>query len=497
VKKKRFSFLTLLGIACLVSAGTIFALAHFGGIKPAITDDVVKSETVPAPQIKPASWFDNRPASFADLAERVSPAVVNISTQTTVKNNRQMPFRQFGPNDPFNDFFNRFFDQMPEEEKRNSLGSGVIIEENGTILTNNHVISGADQIEVKLKDGRKYKAIVVGTDEKTDVAVIKIKEKAKLPTAVLGDSDSMRPGDWTMAIGNPFGLEQTVTVGVVSATGRVIGGGPYAKFIQTDASINPGNSGGPLFNLKGEVIGINTMIYATGQGIGFAIPINLAKQIAPQLEKDGKVTRGWLGVSIQEITPELAKSFGIKDEDGALIAEVFDGSPAAKLGIKRGDVITMFDGQKINDPYDLSLTVGNTIPGKEVDVIVLREGKEVQLKGKIGMNEDERLAEASPSASGGKADVLGLVTRSLSESDFQRYELPKGTSGVVIERVEPGSSAEAADVRSGDILLEMNGAKVTNMSSYKDLIKKLEKGKVVRLFLKRGIASIFVAFPLN
>ncbi len=446
--------------------------------------------------VQPVSWFEARPSSFADLAERVDDAVVNISSNKLVRRpNMRMP--RFGPRDPFDDFFERFFEGMPEEQKQRSLGSGFIIDDRGTILTNNHVVSQADEVEVTLVDGRSFKAKTIGVDEKTDIAVIRITSDEKLPFVKLGDSKKMRPGDWVMAIGNPFGLENTVTVGVVSAKGRLIGGGPYAKFIQTDASINPGNSGGPLFNMQGEVIGINTMIYAGGQGIGFAIPIDLAKSMLPELVEKGSVSRGWLGVAIQDVTPELAKSFGLEKPEGALIAEVYSGSPAAKAGFRRGDIVVEYDGEKIEEPYDLSLYVGQTKPNKSVKAVVLRDGKRTELSVKVGKQEKGQTtaAQEEPSVAG-KADKLGLVARTISAEDAHRLDVPAGFRGVVVARVEPGSPAERAGVHAGDVVLEVNGAKIDGIAAYRAGVEKLKEGGFVRLFLKRGRASIYVAFKL-
>ncbi len=324
------------------------------------------------------------PQSFADLAEKVKPAVVNISTETTVRIPGN-PFRHFfGPDEegPFGDFFKRFFGDIPDRElKQQSLGSGFIIDKDGYIITNNHVVEGADEIRVKLADKREFRARVVGRDPKTDLALIKISSVFKdLPTLPLGDSDKIRVGDWVLAIGNPFGLEHTVTQGIISATGRVIGSGPYDNFLQTDAPINPGNSGGPLINLKGEVIGINTAIIASGQGIGFAIPSNMAKSVISQLKEKGKVTRGWIGVSIQSLTPELARSFGLKETKGALVADVEPGGPADLAGIKRGDIIISFNEIEIKEMSDLPRIVAETPIGKTVNVKIIRNGKEKVLR---------------------------------------------------------------------------------------------------------------------
>jgi serine protease Do len=461
----------------------------------------------------PAAWYDSRgetakadtacdsrPNSFADLAERVTPAVVNIATSKRVSSMGQgMPFPRFGPQDPFDDFFNKFFDQVPNEQTMRSLGSGFIIDEKGTILTNNHVVSRADDIEVGISDGRKFKADILGVDEKTDIAVIRIKSKdnEKFPFAKLGNSKDIRAGDWAIAVGNPFGLEHTVTVGVISAKGRMIGGGaPFAKFIQTDASINPGNSGGPLFSTNGEVIGINTMIQANGQGIGFAIPIDMAKAMIPELVEKGSVSRGWLGVSIQEITPELAKSFKIENGKGALIAEVYEGSPAEEAGLKRGDVVIEYNGEKVEEPLDLSINVGQSKPGSDVKLVVLRGGEKKELAVKIGKQKGSETAFRPGAIDKGKSDVLGLVVRSITMDDAAELGVPATFKGIVVVRVEPESSAAMADVRTGDIVLEINDEKIQGVEDYERAASKLKKGDFVRLFVKRQNASVYLAFKL-
>lgn len=492
----------LVAASFLGSLITFLVLSGMHGVDNAQTQDVVGVK--PAP-VQTAGWSDtSRPASFADLASQVSPAIVNISTKKIVKRPQMQPFGQFGggPRDPSLDqFFEHFFEGGAGPQQRapqQSLGSGFIIDKDGTILTNTHVVEGADEIEVQLADERKFKAEVVGEDPRSDVAVIKIKAEADVPFVKLGDSDKMRPGDWVMAIGNPFGLEKTVTVGVVSATGRVVGGGTYGKYIQTDASINPGNSGGPLFNLQGEVIGINSMIFANGQGIGFAIPINLANQLTPQLVKQGKVTRGWLGVAVQDITPELAQSFGLAKAEGALIAEVYPESPAAKAGIQRGDVVQSYDGQAVKEPYDLTLAVGSTVPGKDAAIVVLRGGQQKSLTVRVGENKEGQSAQATPQqgTSPTSADRLGLVLRNITPEDAPDLDVPANFRGVVVMRVEPGSVAEAAELAAGDVILEVNGTKVETLATYQNAVKTLKAGGFVRLLVKRGKASIYLGFQL-
>ena len=492
--EKKFSLWTVLAVSTLTAVVVVGALAWTGSVRRGAAQDIVVQGDG-SPVVKPAAWFQAQPQSFADLAEKVQSAVVNISTSKRVGPRGGIP--RFGPQqDPFDDFFNKFFEGMPKEQTQRSLGSGFIIDKDGTIITNNHVVSQADDIEVQLSNNKKYKGKVVGVDEKTDIAVIRIKADGDLPYVTLGSSKEMRPGDWVMAIGNPFGLEHTVTVGVVSAIGRAIGGGPYAKFIQTDASINPGNSGGPLFNVKGEVIGLNTMIYAAGQGIGFAIPIDLAKNLVPQLVEKGVVARGWLGVAIQEVTPELAKSFGLKEDDkGALIAEVYAGSPAAKGGMVRGDVVVEFNGKKVDDPYDLSLEVGETKPDSEVQLVVLRGGKRHDLKLKVGKHEGKEMTAASGGDETerlGKADALGIVPRALSAGDAPG----SGVRGVAVGRVEPDSAAERAGVQGGDIVTEVGGKPVASVDEYRLATKELKKGDLVRILVRRQNASIYMAFRL-
>lgn len=439
------------------------------------------------------------PASFADVAEKASPAVVNISTVKMVKGSGDQTFRFHGPrgpnsqNDPFQEFFERFFrEQMPRRDhKENALGSGFLMEPSGVIITNNHVVEDADEILVKLSDGREFKAEVMGRDPKTDLAVIKIKDGSGhgFPYLNLGDSEATRIGDWVVAIGNPFGLEHTVTAGILSAKGRVIGAGPYDDFLQTDASINFGNSGGPLLNLNGEVIGINTAIVAGGTGIGFAIPTSLAKGIIEQLKDKGKVVRGWLGVMIQKITPELAKSFDLKSEKGALVADVTSGGPAEKAGIKRGDVIITFDGKDIEEWSDLPTIVAATPVGKEVEVQVIREGKEKSFNITIAELDDEKLARGSSPSGSGEIE-LGLTVQELTPDIAERLGLSE-REGVVVSGVEDDSPAAEAGFRPGDLILEINREKVNNVNDYRRLIKDVKKGEMVLFLVKRGSNTLF------
>jgi len=441
------------------------------------------------------------PQLFVELAKRVKPGVVNISTKKTVKGGGRV-FRHFSPpsreRDLFRDFFgeeffNRFFGEIPQRDYvQRSLGSGFIIDREGYIITNNHVVEGASEIRVRLSTEKEYDAEIVGRDSKTDLALIKIKAWNDLPVVELGDSDKLEIGEWVMAIGNPFGLSHTVTVGIVSAKGRVIGSGPYDDFIQTDASINPGNSGGPLFNLQGEVVGINTAIVATGQGIGFAIPINVAKEVIPQLKKKGKVTRGGIGVYVQKLTPELAKSFGLEKSKGALVADVIPGGAAEAGGIRRGDVIVKFDGKDIDEMNELPRIVASTPVGKDVEVEVLREGKPLKLRLKVGELKEEPAAPAAE-----KAQIeLGMSVQEITPEVARQLQL-KEPGGVIVSRVEPGGPAEEAGVQQGDIIREVNGRVIRTLSDYQSAIAKIKKDEVVRLLIKRGERSLYLAFRSN
>jgi serine protease Do len=435
------------------------------------------------------------PQSFADLAEKVRPSVVNIRAETTL-NIPGSPFKHFFGTErsPFDDFFKRFFGNIPDRElKQKSLGSGFIVDRDGYIITNNHVVENAQEIKVKLADGREFNARVVGRDPKTDLALIKISSVFKdLPTLSLGDSDSIRVGDWVLAIGNPFGLEHTVTQGIISARGRAIGSGPYDNFLQTDAPINPGNSGGPLVNLKGEVIGINTAIIATGQGIGFAIPINTAKSVISQLKEKGKVTRGWIGVSVQTVTPEIANSFGLKEPKGALVGDIALGGPADSAGAKRGDIITEFDGKNIKNMSDLPRIVAETPVGKEVDMKVLREGKEINLRLKVAEMTEERLASQM---SVPEKDI-GITVANI-DPHLQREFGIKDKSGVVVVNIEPGSPADDAGIQAGDIIKEVNRIPIKNMKDYESAMVKWKKDRPVLFLVRRDNQTFYISINVS
>jgi serine protease Do len=398
----------------------------------------------------------------------------------------------FGEEDPFNDFWRRFFGgPLPRgPQRQRSLGSGFIIDADGSILTNNHVVENAQKIVVKLSDDQEYEAKVIGRDPKTDIAIIKINAKGTLAAASLGDSDSLDVGEWVVAIGNPFGLDSTVTSGIVSAKGRHIGQGPYDNFIQTDASINPGNSGGPLINLRGEVIGINTAIFSrTGgnMGIGFAIPINLVKELLPQLRGKGKVTRGYLGVLIQKVTPEIAESLAMDRGYGALVANVSKDGPAEKAGVKVGDVIVEFDGKEVRDSGDLPIIVARTPVDKKVRMKVLRDKKEITLNVAVGELKDEEVVASVP-----EKGELGMTVQKLTPQIAESLGLDK-TDGVVVTAVEPGSAADEAGVRRGDVIVEVDRKPVRSVEDYRKAIGGSRKGRGVLFLVRRGESTLFLA----
>ncbi|HET6459858.1 MAG TPA: DegQ family serine endoprotease [Syntrophales bacterium] len=439
----------------------------------------------------PAVNVVREPVSFADLAEKLSPAVVNISTTTIVKGRGEplfgndMPFPHFFGRD---DFFRRFFEEAPEREfKQNSLGSGFIISSDGYIFTNNHVVEKADKIKVKLAVGKEYDAEVKGKDPTTDIALIKINPERSLPVVEFGDSDKLRTGEWVFAIGNPFGLEHTVTAGIVSAKGRVIGSGPYDNFIQTDASINPGNSGGPLFNMDGRVIGINTAIVADGHGIGFAIPINTAKSILADLKTKGSVTRGWLGISIQDITEDIAENMKLKDTKGALVGNVFEGDPADKAGIKTGDIIVEITGKKIQDAHELMIIVAALTVGEKITVKVLRDGKEKTLTAVIGERKDEKEIVHK----GNTREYYGMAVQEITPDMAEHLGL-KEKSGVIISQVRDGSPADDAGLKIQDIILQINKVRISSIKDLQNEIKKESQEGTILLLIKRGEMRFFV-----
>jgi serine protease Do len=483
----RNSRVVVLVLASIAAGILLTAGFNVSPIARALWGDKEKPVVVPA-----AAGLRMLPVDIPQLFKEVSPAVVNISTTQVVKLNRPRMRNPFGQQDPFDEFFNNFFGRMPKEQKRRSLGSGFIVSPDGYILTNNHVVEKADEVTVTLLDKEEFKAKVVGTDPKIDIALIKIDAKKKLAHVSLGDSDRLEVGEWVLAIGNPFGLGHTVTAGIVGAKGRIIGSGPYDDFIQTDASINPGNSGGPLFNLKGEVVGINTAIIQGGQGIGFATPIQLAKSVLDQLKEKGKVTRGWLGVYIQPLTPDAAENLGISGRRGALVSDVTSGGPAEKAGIRSGDVIVGFNGKEIRDEHELPQAVASTKPGKTVDVRLLRDGKETTVAVTIA----EMAGEPGKPAGGHDLPKnLGLTVQDITPEIAQRFQI-EDTKGVVVTDVEDGSPADEAGFNEGDIIrviLRQNKRNpVTNAAEFAKLVKKFQSDKTMLFLVERGDSRVLL-----
>ncbi|WP_457554087.1 Do family serine endopeptidase [Desulfobacula sp.] len=434
------------------------------------------------------------PISFAQLAKQAKPGVVNIQTEKIIQGGGRV-FKHFygqpfgGNKDPFQDFFAPFFNQRAQDRKESSLGSGFIISDDGYIVTNNHVIKDADQIKVILHDKTEYEGKIIGTDPMTDLALIKIKAKNLTPLK-FGKSSETPVGSWVVAIGSPFGLEQTVTAGIVSAKGRILGSGPYDDFIQTDASINPGNSGGPLLNLDGEVIGINTAIIRSGQGIGFAIPSDLATGIIDQLTEQKSVSRGWMGVAIQNVTGKLAKYYGIKETKGVYVAKVYEDDPAAKAGIKVGDVIFSINDKPIASSRDLTLTIGSSSVGEMVKVKLIRDGKEKIFKVKLGKRPDQ-----NPETKGiiDGYDSFGFRLKQMDAKIAQKFGYPENIKGLVVIDIKADSQAAKTDVHQGDLLLEMNRHKIETIEGYQQYLNMTKKGGLVQLLFRRGNSHVFVA----
>ncbi len=445
------------------------------------------------------------------IAKEKNIAVVNVSVKAKKQNvvqrprgpQRRGPRGPRGPGGPGgkNDFYDRFqdfFDRFPEQRPRGGTGSGFIIDPEGLILTNHHVVENAESIVVTYDDDKEYDAELIGSDSKTDVALIKIIQegdsKVKFTHLSLGNSDNLEVGEWVVAIGNPFGLSHTVTTGIVSAKGRNIGAGPYDEFIQTDASINPGNSGGPLLNMDGDVIGINTAIISgnTGGnvGIGFAIPINMTKSIIKDLKETGKVTRGWLGVMIQRITPELAASLGLKGHDGALVGDVIPGSPAAEAGVKRGDVILKFNDVAVKKMEELPKIVAGTRPGQVIPVQIIRDGKEKSLNVTIARlkSKEEKVASLGVN--------LGATVQDITPELAESMNLDS-SAGVLVSEVTPGQPAKESGLRRGDVILEVNRNPVNNVNEFNQAVIKTQKKGTVLMLVKRDGNTIYVAVKLG
>jgi len=416
--------------------------------------------------------------AFSAVADRVTPAVVNVSTvgPRASTNSDDDRFRDF-----FGDeLYDRYFRRRPREDGR-ATGSGVIVDRNGYILTNNHVIENAREITVRLSDSRKFSATLVGRDPKTDLAVLKVDAPTPLPAAELADSDRLRVGQWAIAIGNPFGLDRTVTVGIISATARNrVGVATYENFIQTDASINPGNSGGPLLNLDGKVIGINTAIVATGQGIGFSIPINEAKAVMAQLIARGRVVRGWLGVVIQDVTDELASAFGVRERDGVLVADVMKGGPAETAGLRAGDIVVELNGMRIREVPDLQRRVAGVAPGERVRVVVLRDGARQPVTVTIA-----EMPTEEPLAALAGAEGFGMQVEPLSPGAAERLNLSV-SQGVLVVEVAGGGPADRAGLRRGDVILELGRQPVSDAQSFGQALAALAPGETALIYVHRS-----------
>ena len=449
--------------------------------------------------------------AFASVAKKVSPAVVFIQVEKKVPRSSNVRFfTPFGEGPFGDDFLRRFFgipfpeerapkdygETQPPQERVVGQGSGFIISRDGYIMTNNHVVSGADRVTVRLLDGRQFQAKIVGTDPHSDVAVIKI-DGDDLPVLPLGDSDSLEVGEWVLAIGNPFGLSHTLTAGVVSAKGRSrVGITDYEDFIQTDAAINPGNSGGPLVNLDGKAVGMNTAIFSRSggyMGIGFAIPINMAKGIADQLIKHGSVTRGYLGVLIQDLTPDLARSFGLKDQKGVLVAQVTEGSPAEKAGLKQGDIIIEFGGKPVKEVTSFRNRVALIPPGTEEKITVLRDGEKKTLTITVGKLPEGGGQTASAAHS---LEKLGLTVKTLTK-DLAEQLGYQGETGVVVTRVREGSLAALAGIKPGALIQEVNRKRVRNVEEFKEALRKTPESGMVLLLLREGAYSRYVALRME
>ncbi len=441
---------------------------------------------------------------FSDLVEETAPAVVNISTVYKAKTPleryhlpKDLPIPKEGP---LGDFFRRFLEEQQPDAEMESLGSGFIISSDGYILTNHHVVKDADEIIVHLHNRDSYPARLVGSDEATDIALLKV-DAHDLPTVKIGRSSELKIGAWVLAIGSPFGFDYTVTAGIVSAKGRSLPSENYVPYIQTDVAINPGNSGGPLFNLDGEVVGVNSQIFSRSggfMGLSFAVPIDLAMNVVRQLREKGRVSRGYLGVLIQDLDQGLARSFGLDHPSGALVAQVMADSPAARAGLEVGDVILVFDGHPIHSSGELPPLVGSTPVGKEVDVEVQRHGERRHLRVKLEelpkKQESSEKSETAP-APAAEGDRLGLVVREPTQSEVEELELSSDTGGVVVEEVKRGAAARAG-VEAGDLLLMLDGQPIRDLASYRRILKKLPSGREVPLLLRRREGPLFIALKL-
>ncbi|HIJ60285.1 MAG TPA: DegQ family serine endoprotease [Nitrospirae bacterium] len=444
-------------------------------------------------QPKTPKQIEETARAFSDIVRVVSPSVVNISSTKTVRRQQS--------SDEFFDFFIQPPDMRGKKWKEQSLGSGVVVASDGLIVTNNHVIEQSDEIRVILYDKRSFKAKVIGSDPKTDLAIIKIDAK-NLLTIPWGDSERLLVGEFVLAIGNPFGLSHTVTMGIISAVGRAdVGISDYEDFIQTDAAINPGNSGGPLVNTKGEMIGINTAIFSrTGgyQGIGFAVPSNMVRMVIDHLLKEGKVTRGWLGVTIQELTPELAQKFGLSVAEGALISDVAKGSPASKAGLSRGDIIIRYNGKKIKDVATLRNMVAQTKIGSDVELIILRKSKEYSVRVKVlevPSDNTDYTPSSNKSSEGNESALSGVTVIDITQAVAKQLGISSDEKGVVVMRIEPGSVADISGLKEGDLIKEIDRQKVSNLNDFNKIVSKLKGNEQILLFINRSGKKFYLAFP--
>ncbi len=436
--------------------------------------------------------------AFSEIVSAVSPAVVNISTTKVFKRDTEPLFE-----DPFFDFFRPFHDlRMPKKWKEQSLGSGVIVSSDGYIITNNHVVEKSDEIKVTLLDKRMFKGRIVGADPKTDIAIVKI-DAANLPTIPWGDSEKLQVGEFVLAIGNPYGLSHTVTMGIISAVGRAnVGIADYEDFIQTDAAINPGNSGGPLVNIKGELIGINTAIFSrTGgyQGIGFAVPTNMVRPLMSQLIQKGKIVRGWLGVTIQEMTPEIAQKFGLEKSRGALVSDITKGSPAEKAGILRGDIVIEFNRKEVKDVASLRNMVSQSKVGSDVLIKILRSGKEYTVRLVVAELPRE-VAEVAPDQMPDDSEMgafSGLTVMGLTKEIARQLGLSKDERGVVVVKVEPATPADEAGIKKGDIIKEIDRKQISNLEDYNRISSITKRNDTVLLFVARGDKKFYVTLKAS
>jgi len=453
------------------------------------------------------------PASFSALVKQVAPAVVNVATTQKVEGGPMMdfPFQDLPQDSPFRDFFKHYFNGQGHGQDHpmveHSLGSGFIIDPSGYVVTNNHVVGKATEITVKLSDGKSYKAKLIGRDERTDLALLKINAEHPLPALAWGDSAKAEVGDWVIAVGNPFGLGGTVTAGIVSARGRDLHEGPYDSFIQTDAAINRGNSGGPMFNMDGQVIGINSAIYSPNGGsvgIGFAIPSSIAEPVVAQLREHGSVERGFLGVQIQPITPDVAESLGLKSPEGALVARVTKGSPSEAAGVHQGDVITGFNGKEVKEVRDLTRAVADTRPGTHASLSIWRDGHETTVSIDVAKMPTEKVAEESEPSSAGvavtgehKVASLGLTLGTLTSDSRQELGLDKAVKGALVTDVEDGAAAAEHGLEPGDVIVKVGQEPVDGPAQAAEKIDaaKKAKQKAVLLLLNRHGNELFVALP--